>query len=63
MAGWLTELQATYDQVKAETSETTVKTGADGKTTLAADNKVQVNDMLFKAICQKTDSIRTLIVK
>ena len=61
--GWLTELQATYDQVKAETSETTAKTGADGKTTLAADNKVQVNDMLFKAICQKTDSIRSLIVK
>lgn len=60
---WLTDLKATYDQVKAETSETKVKTGADGKTTLAADTKVQVNDMLFNAICQKTDSIRTLIVK
>ena len=61
--GWLTDLQATYDQVKTETSETKVKTGADGKTTLAADTKVQVNDMMFKAICQKTDSIRELIVK
>lgn len=60
---WLTDLQSTYDQVKTETSETKVKTGADGKTTLAADTKVQVNDMLFKAICQKTDSIRTMIVK
>lgn len=60
---WLTDLQATYDQVKTETTETKVKTGADGKTTLAADTRVQVNDMLFKAICQKTDSIRELIVK
>lgn len=60
---WLTDLQATYDQVKATTSETIIETGTDGKTTLAADTKVQVNDMLFNAICQKTDSIRTLIVK
>ena len=60
---WLIDLQATYDQVKATTPETKVETGADGKITLSADTKVEVNDMIFKAICQKAESIRTLIVE
>lgn len=61
--GWLGDLQATYDNVQIKTSETKVETGTNGKTTLAADTKVEVNDMIFKAICQKADSIRSLIVK
>ncbi len=60
---WLIDLQSTYDKVKATTSETKVETGADGKTTFAADTKVEVNDMIFNAICQKADSIRSLIVE
>lgn len=60
---WLIDLQSTYDKVKATTSETKVETGADGKTTFAADTKVEVNDKIFNAICQKADSIRSLIVE
>ena len=60
---WLIDLQSTYDKVKATMSETKVETGADGKTTFAADTKVEVNDMIFNAICQKADSIRSLIVE
>ena len=60
---WLIDLQSTYDKVKATTSETKVETGADGKTTFAAETKVEVNDKIFKAICQKADSIRSLIVE
>jgi hypothetical protein len=61
--GWLNELQDTYDKVRAEISETKVETTADGKTVLTSNNSVVVNDMIFKAICQKTDSIRNIIVK
>ncbi len=60
---WLIDLQSTYDKVKATMSETKVETGADGKTTFAADTKVEVNDKIFNAICQKADSIRSLIVE
>lgn len=60
---WLNDLKATYDRVKTSTSETKVQTGTDGKTTLAANTSVVINDKLFNAICQKTDSIRSLIVK
>ena len=60
---WLIDLQSTYDKVKATMSETKVETGADGKTTFAADTKVDVNDKIFNAICQKADSIRSLIVE
>ena len=60
---WLIDLQSTYDKVKATTSETKVETGADGKTTFAAETKVEVNDKIFNAICQKADSIRSLIVE
>ena len=60
---WLNDLKATYDRVKTSTSETKVQTGTDGKTTLTANTSVVINDKLFNAICQKTDSIRSLIVK
>lgn len=60
---WLIDLQSTYDKIKATTSETKVETGADGKTTFAAETKVEVNDKIFNAICQKADSIRSLIVE
>lgn len=60
---WLIDLQSTYDKVKATMSETKVETGADGKTTFAAETKVEVNDKIFNAICQKADSIRSLIVE
>ena len=60
---WLNDLKATYDRVKTSTSETKVQTGTDGKTTLASNTSVVINDKLFNAICQKTDSIRSLIVK
>ena len=60
---WLIDLQSTSDKVKATTSETKVETGADGKTTFAAETKVEVNDKIFNAICQKADSIRSLIVE
>lgn len=59
---WLTDLQATYDRVKTTTSETKVETSADGKTTLAANTSTAINNELFKAICQKADSIRSMIV-
>lgn len=61
--GWLIDLQSTYDKVKATMSETKVETGDDGKTTFAAETKVEVNDKIFNAICQKADSIRSLIVE
>lgn len=60
---WLIDLQSTYDKVKATMSETKVETGADGKTTFATDTIVEVNDKIFNAICQKADSIRSLIVE
>ncbi len=60
---WLIDLQSTYDKVKATTSEAKVETEADGKTTFAAETKVEVNDKIFNAICQKADSIRSLIVE
>ena len=60
---WLTDLKTTYDNVKTTMSETKVETSADGKTTLAANTNVIVNDMLFNAICQKTDSIRNVMVR
>ena len=60
---WLNDLQATYDAVKTVTSETKAETSADGKTKLSANTSVVINDVLFKSICQKTDSIRSLIVR
>ena len=61
--GWLIDLQNTYDRVKTVTSETKVETDSDGKTKLAANSDVFINDALFNAICQKADSIRTIIVR
>ena len=61
--GWLTDLQKTFDRVKSMPSEVKVETSKDGKTTLAASTDTFINEVLFSAICQKTDSIRTAVVK
>ena len=61
--GWLNDLQASFDRIKTTSSDIKTETTTDGKTTLAADTDVLMNDKLFAAICQKTDSIRTIIVK
>ena len=61
--GWLTDLQKTFDRVKSMPSEVKAETSKDGKTTLAASTDTFINEVLFSAICQKTDSIRTAVVK
>ena len=61
--GWFADLQATYGRIKTMSSDIKAETTTDGKTKLAADTDIFINDMLFNAICQKADSIRTLIVK
>ena len=60
---WLTELQGTFNRVKSMPSEIKAETSKDGKTTLAGSTDNFINEVLFSAICQKTDSIRSLIVK
>lgn len=61
---WLTDLQNTFNRVKSMSAEIKAETTKDGKTTLAATPTDQsINEMMFNAICQKTDSIRSLIVK
>ena len=61
--GWLADLQKTFDRVKSMPSEVKAETSKDGKTTLASSNDTFINEVLFSAICQKTDSIRTAVVK
>lgn len=61
--GWLTDLQGTYNRIKTMSSEVKTESVQEGKTNLNSNTDVFINDVLFKAICQKADSIRTLMVK
>lgn len=62
--GWLTDLQNTYNRIKTMSSEIKAETAKDSKTTtLTSRTDPFINDVLFKAICQKADSIRTIMVK
>lgn len=61
--GWLNDLQVTYNRIKTMSSEIKSESVQDGKTNISSSTDVFINDVLFKAICQKTDSIRTLMVK
>lgn len=60
---WLTDLQNTYDRIKTMSSEVKANNSQNGKTNLESSTDVFINDVLFKAICQKADSIRNLMVK
>lgn len=61
---WLTDLQSTYNRIKTMSSEIKTETSEKGQsTTLASNTDIFINDVLFKAICQKTDSIRTIMIK
>ncbi len=62
VCGWLDELQSAYDHVKIVSGENQLET-EDGKTTISSNSDYFINDVIFKAICQKTDSIRSIIVK
>lgn len=61
--GWLNDLQDTYDRIKTMSSEVKTESTENGKTNISSNTDVFINDVLFKAICQKADSIRTLMVK
>ncbi len=61
--GWLNDLQVTYNRIKTMSSEVKAENSQDGKTNISSSTDVFINDVLFKAICQKADSIRTLMVK
>lgn len=61
--GWLNDLQVTYNRIKTMSSEVKAENSQDGKTKISSSTDVFINDVLFKAICQKADSIRTLMVK
>ena len=60
---WLTDLQETFERVKSAPSEINVETSNDGKTTLASSTDTFINEALFTTICQKTEKIRSQIVK
>lgn len=61
---WLVDLQSTYNRIKTMSAEIKSETNdKDGKTNISSSTDVFINDVLFKAICQKADSIRTLMVK
>lgn len=61
--GWLLELQEAFNLIKTVQTDIVSETSTDNnKTTLAAKTDFFINDVVFSSICNKTDSIRSIIV-